>query len=328
MRLERIRIAAQVASFGLLTYGGRIGIKLGHFLPCFACPYVGGCAGHCYLMALQGPIWGLQIPLPMLIGAFGLGALGMFAGFAALTILLSKTWCGWICPFGTLQDWLTSLRRRLAIRESRIPWGIMDRLKLVKYLLLLLLLLIPALIANASLHPDLRLPFCQICPAKPLMPLFEGNTSHLALNLSNPITIGMSALSVALAGGFLVGTFFKDRFFCVFCPMLALISVFDRIGLLRLKKKRRFLPGLRQLSAGVPRRHPGGPRREKPGKRPGASLHGMPKVRRRLPPGRDTVFEVAEMASVRIVEDERTEISYKRKSVDGVDDALVRLAST
>jgi polyferredoxin len=229
----------QSISFVVLTYGGRLGLHIRHFhfLPCFACPYVGSGCGHCYLMALQGAHWGFQISFAEIISVWGLRALGMFAGFFLLTILLSKTWCGWICPFGTLQDWISSLRKRLGIRESQFSWSLMDKLKSIKYMLLILLIVIPFLIANFGLHSDFKLPFCQICPAKPLMPVFEGNFSHFAVDVANPITAVMTILSMVLTAGFLIGMFFKERFFCIFCPMLALISIFDKIGFVCFRKK-------------------------------------------------------------------------------------------
>ena len=237
MRLYRIRFFVQTASFFLLTYGGRLGLKLGHCLPCFSCPYVSGCAGHCYLMALQGPFWGAQVSFASMSWKYSLTVLEMFAGFVLLTIIFSKTWCGWICPFGTFQDWIGSVRRRLGIREARFSWKFADRLKPVKYVLLLLLVLIPLLIANAGLHPDFELPFCQLCPAKPIMPAFAGKFSYFSLNFTNPVTIVMGILSLSLTAFFLVGMFFKDRFFCLFCPLLALMSIFDRIGMIRFRKK-------------------------------------------------------------------------------------------
>lgn len=247
MKLYKLRFFIQSVSFAVLTYGGRFGLRFGHFLPCFTCPYVGSCSGHCYLMALQGPHWGFQIPLAELTGMWGMRALGMFAGFFLLTILLSKTWCGWICPFGTFQDWISFLRKRLAIsafgetsqgeRESHFPWSLKDKLKPVKYVLLVLLILIPVLIANAGFHPDFNFPFCQICPAKPLMPVFKGNFSYFAVDITNAVTAVMTICSIILAAFFLVGMFFKDRLFCMFCPMLALISIFDKIGAVRLRKK-------------------------------------------------------------------------------------------
>ena len=237
MKISRLRFFIQSASFLLLTYGGRFGLRFGHALPCFACPYVGGCSGHCYLMALQGSKWGFQIKLSEMISQWGLRALGMFALFFLLTLMLSKTWCGWICPFGTLQDWITMLRKKLGIRESRMSWSIRDSLKSIKYILLALLVIIPILIANAGVHPDLELFFCQICPAKILMPVFEGNFRYFSVDVTNGVTTFMTVLALILTAFFLVGIFFKDRFFCIFCPLLALISLFDRLGLIKLKKK-------------------------------------------------------------------------------------------
>ena len=235
--LYRLRFWVQSISFVILTYGGRFGLRLGHFLPCFACPYVGSCSGHCYLMALQGPHWGVQIPFAEIISFWGIRVLGMFAGFFLLLILFSKTWCGWICPFGTLQDWISLLRKKLAIRESQFSWSLREKLKPIKYVFLILLIVIPILIANAGLHSDFKFPFCQICPAKPLMPVLGGNFSYFAVDTTNFITTVMTILSIVLASGIFIGIIFKERLFCMFCPLLALISLFDKVGFVKLKKK-------------------------------------------------------------------------------------------
>lgn len=210
---------------------------MGHFLPCFACPYVGTCAGNCYLMALQGSQWGVQIPFAEIVSVWTLGIAGMFVGFLLLAIIFSKLWCGWICPFGTLQDWISSIRKKLGIRESRFSWSTRDNLKSVKYIILAILIIVPVFIANGGLHPDFKLPFCQICPAKLLMPLFSGTPKYFAIDTTNPITTVMTAASIVVTAGVLIGMIFKERFFCLFCPLLALISIFQRIGLLRLKKR-------------------------------------------------------------------------------------------
>jgi polyferredoxin len=244
MIIARTRSLIQLSSFAILTYGGRFGIQLGHFLPCFSCPFVGaGCAGHCYLMALQNSFWGMEIPLAALFTHRGLESLLMFCGFLILTLFLGKLWCGWICPFGTLQDWITSLRNKLGIRESQWSWLQTDRLKPVKYILLVLLMALPLMIANLGLHDDFSLPFCQICPAKPIMPLFAGKADYFSIDTTNAITIFMTTLLMLLTGIYLVGMFFKDRFFCIFCPLLALISIFDRLAFVRFGKNIRTCTG-------------------------------------------------------------------------------------
>lgn len=231
----KVRFFTQNSFFFFLMYGGRLGIRLGHSLPCFACPYVGGCPGHCYLMALQNNL-GLELAFPDYFTQWGLNALLAFLLFILLFVPLSKTWCGWICPFGTLQDWFTSIRRKMGIRESGFSRQVRDRLKIIKYILLAALVIIPVFIANFGLHSDFTLPFCRICPAKPILPLFAGETKYLSLDFTNSITLSFTALSLVIAGGMVVGIFFKDRFFCMFCPLLALMHIFKKIGFVRFEK--------------------------------------------------------------------------------------------
>ena len=237
MAVKALRLLTQHSMFLLLTYGGRVGISLGNALPCFSCPYVSGCGGYCYLMALQSGVWGLAMPLSDMLSVRGWEALYYLGLFVLLAALFNKLWCGWVCPFGLVQDWLTMLRQKLGIREARLSWLKRDRLKPVKYILLAYLVIVPLFIAHAGLSKDFGLPFCQICPAKPIMPLFAGITHHLALDLTNTITLVFSILSVGIAGGMLVGMFFKERFFCVFCPMLILIHVLKKISPIRFEKK-------------------------------------------------------------------------------------------
>ncbi|MCX7935033.1 MAG: 4Fe-4S binding protein [Planctomycetota bacterium] len=236
MILRHYRAVFQAAAFAVLLYGGRLGLRLGNFLPCLACPYVQGCAGHCYLMALQSPWAGLEMKAALLSSEWGLKALVALAGFVALALLLSKIWCGWLCPFGTLQDLIAGLRKFLGTSESHFPPTLRSYARHAKYLFLAMLVALPPLIAHAILHPDLSLPFCKICPAKPLLPLGEGNIGYLAVDTTNGITLALSATAIVLAAICLVGAFYRDRFFCFFCPMLALLALVQRAGLWRLRK--------------------------------------------------------------------------------------------
>lgn len=236
MKLGRIRLAVQHLCFLVLTYGGRAGIYLGPALPCFSCPFVPGCGGVCYLMGLQGQI-GFGMNAAMAAGAGLLPALGWFAVFAALAAILGKLWCGWICPFGLLQDWLTALRRRLGIRERQITPRTMRLLGFVKYGLIAYMIILPPLITTGVLHGDFYLPFCNICPGKSLLPLFAGETRYLALNFDNAVTLGQSAALIVITGIMLVGMFFKERFFCIFCPLLAMIHILKPVTALRLVKQ-------------------------------------------------------------------------------------------
>ncbi len=234
--VSNLRLITQHLMFVVLTYGGRAGIQLGHALPCLSCPVVTGYGGHCYLVTLQSYVWGLQMAAADMLTAKGLQALYQLAIFVLLAALLGKLWCGWICPFGTFQDWVSHLRKKLGIREGQFSWRTRDLFKPVKYILLAYLLVIPLLVAHTGLHDDFRLPFCKICPAKPIMPLFVGKTRCLELDFTNTITMVFSILSVGIAAGMLVGMFFKERFFCTVCPMAPLIHFVKRISPIRFEK--------------------------------------------------------------------------------------------
>jgi polyferredoxin len=239
---QRIRQAVQYLSFVILMYGGRVGIHLGSALPCFACPFVPGCGGFCYLMGLQGYI-GFGLVAGAAAGKEVLVALGWFLVFVVSVALLGKVWCGWICPFGLIQDWLSWLRKKLGVRERYLSLGGKKAIGSIKHIFLILIVTLPPLITAKILPPDLYLPFCNICPGKLLLPLFAGETKYLALNLDNAVTLWVSVALIAVTASTLVAAFFKDRFFCLFCPLLALIHFLRPLTALRLVKEPTFCVG-------------------------------------------------------------------------------------
>ena len=232
--MSTLRLLVQHVSFGLLTYGGRGGLFFGMSLPCFACPYVSGCGGYCYLMILQSRM-ALEMSLAE-ISLKGPSALSGLLLFLLLAILLGKSWCGWICPFGLVQDWLSIIRKKMGLRESVISAEGHRKLSWIKYALLIYLIITPPLITAKILHPDFNLPFCNICPAKALMPIFAGETARLSLDVTNVVTAIYSGLLLTISGLMVAAMFFKERFFCLFCPMLAILRLLRPLTLVRLSK--------------------------------------------------------------------------------------------
>jgi NosR/NirI family nitrous oxide reductase transcriptional regulator len=47
--------------------------------------------------------------------------------------------CGWLCPFGALQELLNRIAKALKIPQVTLPWGLHERLWTVKYLVFLVL---------------------------------------------------------------------------------------------------------------------------------------------------------------------------------------------
>ena len=232
--LKRFRFWFQLAAFVLFVYGGYLAINLGNSLPMFGCGYIrDGRAGVCYLLPLQHQ---LARPWEQLFGYAGIAVLTGFAIFALWFIVLNKGWCGFVCPLGTLQDWLTSLRQKLGIRQSGYSDEQFNKLTWIKYVLLALLLLIPLGIGGGLWSHEVGAPFCQICPGRMILPLFVGDISQWTIDFSSTGKIVLTALGMGITGLFIGGAFVKKRFFCFFCPMSALHYLLSKPALLRLRK--------------------------------------------------------------------------------------------
>ncbi len=236
--LSRFRFYFQIAAFILFIYGGYFSITISEKLPVFACPFNKISGGTCYLLPLQHQ---LHITLSRFASSRGLHLLKGFLIFAGLSLIFSKGWCGYICPLGTIQDWITKTRRYLHIRFSIYDKTVFDHLKKIKYILLFLLILIPIGVKNSfvglpELPHDIFPPFCKICPGRILLPLFSGNTSQIYIDFSTKTAMFITASGIIVAGIFITGAFVKKRFFCLFCPMAVLLFIFSKVAFFRLNK--------------------------------------------------------------------------------------------
>lgn len=62
-------------------------------------------------------------------------------GFVAMTLLLwgRGIFCGWLCPFGALQELINETARKFKVKQFELPFAVHERLWAVKYLILLAL---------------------------------------------------------------------------------------------------------------------------------------------------------------------------------------------
>ena len=68
------------------------------------------------------------------------------------------------------------------------------------------------------------------------MPIFNGDFSQFYIDFSSGPGMLLTTLAILLVGLFFTSAFVKRRFLCSYCPMLALMSLFDKIGFTTLKK--------------------------------------------------------------------------------------------
>lgn len=61
--------------------------------------------------------------------------------FVAASLLLwgRGVFCGWLCPFGAIQELVNEIARKLKVKQLELPFGVHERLWAIKYLVLLVL---------------------------------------------------------------------------------------------------------------------------------------------------------------------------------------------
>lgn len=185
-------------------------------LNCYSCP---GAATSCPLGALQNSF-----------SASGKTAPYYMLGIIMLYGIIFGRWiCGWLCPFGLIQDLLHK------IKTPKLKKGPVTRvLSFLKYVILAIFVVVIPLI---YMFRDFPLPaFCKyICPA--------GTVGGAFGLLINPNNDGLFAMlgplftwKFILAVSIIVGAVFIYRIFCRFiCPLGALYSFFNKISLFGIK---------------------------------------------------------------------------------------------
>lgn len=130
-------------------------------LNCYSCP---GALGACPIGALQNAIGGAWRHIPFYV----LGSLMLFG------ILLGRLVCGFLCPFGLVQD----LLHKIPTRKFRVPRRVDRALRLLKYVVLFGMVVGLSLLVTteAGVTPPF---FCEfLCPAGTLgagIPLLLAN---------------------------------------------------------------------------------------------------------------------------------------------------------
>lgn len=161
--------------------------------------------------------------------------IGVIANFSALWLfpflavgllllagaLVGALWCGWVCPFGMMQDAIATI----PTPKFRLPaWT-----GYFRYAVLVgLVLAVPFFLGKD--HP---LFFCSVCPAGAL----EGAFPTMAqAALAGESVVWPNALKLTILGAVLAVMLFTLRPWCrVLCPLGAIYGLFNRVSFLNLR---------------------------------------------------------------------------------------------
>lgn len=184
-------------------------------LNCYSCP---GAIGSCPLGALQSALNQRNIEIPFAV----LGFFFIFGSFFGRFV------CGWLCPFGLVQDLLHKIP--LFQKKKRLPFhGV---LKYLKYVVLLGLVLVGSAFLFSGFA---KIPaFCKyLCPSGTLL----GAIPLIGMNEDLQSQIGgLFFLKLGILVLIMLVSIKVYRPFCQYlCPLGAIYGWFNRFSLVQVK---------------------------------------------------------------------------------------------
>lgn len=139
----------------------------------------------------------------------------------AVTLLVGRVFCGWICPLGTVGEWTAALARRIGIRRRELPEEIDRKLRWTKYAVMVLVVGFAWWLG--------KLAWRDLDPWVAWM--------HLPAGVEGILERPWAFL--VLFGGVIGASLFIERFWCRYlCPLGAFLAILQKFSLFKVKRNR------------------------------------------------------------------------------------------
>ena len=247
MNLTITRRLVPITAFIVMVYGIGLGgyylaDKFSNSLPALACAYDMHTADHCSLVSFQHQMDHRTAPVLASGGSIVealMPTLITLGTFVVLLVILSKAFCGWICPLGFFQEVLNMIGQKLGLQQTEsLSKKTTSRTRPVKwFILIFLVFFFPLLTGFGIVGHEFGDPFCRICPSRILTTLATGETKELVLDSTNTGYWMWSIIGTFLFGLMMAIGLMVRQPFCRICPMMALNTIFKKLGLVRLVKE-------------------------------------------------------------------------------------------
>lgn len=246
--------------------------------PILACYIPNGRTVTCAIWQIQSyifPFWNYSRGYDVFYALTGLEMLLIvFSSLIAASLLLGRSFCGWLCPFGLYQDLLTRLRRLFKKRHLTLSKKKIDQLSQSRWIIIAVIILASVVLGSYALfgfeiipgtaldtgHDALHSgivsyvnePYCLVCPERPLCILVQCAVGSMEWSYVSQIAYGpfyiagwyVTSINLAVLIAVSLLAFAYRRFWCRICPMGALTALFsshrpfNRVALTKLDKDR------------------------------------------------------------------------------------------
>ncbi|MEM0489520.1 MAG: 4Fe-4S binding protein [Candidatus Bathyarchaeia archaeon] len=249
--------AEQISPHEFLIVTNVFGVSIPEGLPVpfFGCYYPCGRTVTCALWELQTylyPFWDAGRGWGVEYSSHGLLRLTVVISVIfILSLLFGRIFCGWICPFGLYMDLLSWFRKLLKVRYQSFSRHFNEKLHQLGYVILALTITLSFIfgsqaIFGAQLLPETEkggfiytyfsVPFCRVCPMKPLCVLLQSSVGIMRIEWLIENTTGelyhlglyLTSINLFILSLVTVAAFLYRRVWCRMCPLGALIALFSR----------------------------------------------------------------------------------------------------
>jgi len=244
-------------------------------LPILACYYPNGRTVTCAIWQLQAyifPFWNYPRGYNVNYSTSGLEKIGIVMGLTVTAaIILGRSFCGWICPFGLYQDALTRVRKSARLRHLSFSQKTNTALGQSRYIIIAVFMILSVIFASytifgAEIIPGIKLggpegteagivsninePFCLVCPMRPLCIIIEVAIGQMNWHYISQIVYGpgwttgfyLTSINLAILAAITILALAYRRFWCRICPLGGLTALFSsftpfkQIALTKLQK--------------------------------------------------------------------------------------------
>ena len=144
----------------------------------------------------------------------------LLIAFLAMSWIFRKSFCGWLCPVGTVSEYLWRLGRKLFRRNFRLPRAVDIPLRGIKYVLMGLFVWVVASMSVAAIGEFLESPYGMVDDVK-------------MLNLFRDLAVTGGIILAVLVLGSIVVQNFWCRYFCPYGALMGLVSLVSPLRIRR-----------------------------------------------------------------------------------------------
>jgi ferredoxin-type protein NapH len=225
-------------------------------VPVLACYYPSGRTVTCAIWQIQSYIYPFWNPGLGFWGTFytnsGIERLAIVLGLLiAMSLVLGRFFCGWICPFGLYMDLLSNIRATFKKGYRKFSEKTNTAIHQLRYVIIAAFLIISIIFGSQAIfglqlvsgtqqgeyvYNYFSAPYCQVCPMKPLCVLTETSLGYMDPAYVLESTTGafyeagyfLTSLNLAILVLVTIIALAYRRFWCRICPLGGLIALFNR----------------------------------------------------------------------------------------------------